>query len=137
MAQEKIETKTVKSSAVFSASPQKVYAALLDSKTHSKFTGAPAKISRKIGGKISVFGGRITGKNIKLSRGKLVVQDWRGKDWPRGNFSRAVFSLQRTTGGTKLILLQTGVPKSKYKAITRGWNTHYWIPMKKMFSESK
>ena len=40
---------------VFSATPQRIYHVLLDSKQFAAFTGAPAQISREAGGPVSMF----------------------------------------------------------------------------------
>lgn len=44
-----MKTKTIKQKAIFPASPEKVYKALMNSKEHSAFTGAEAKIKDKVG----------------------------------------------------------------------------------------
>src|SRR6266498_3601 len=51
-----MRTKTIRQSVTFNVVPHEVFEALMDSKKHAKFTGAPAKISRKIGGKFMAHG---------------------------------------------------------------------------------
>jgi len=41
-------------SVIIKATPREVYEALMDSRKHSRFTGAKASISRKVGGRCSV-----------------------------------------------------------------------------------
>ena len=65
------------------ADPQKLYAALMESQLHAKFTGAKAAISTRVGGTFSAGGGFIQGVNLELVPGKRIVQAWRGKNWPR------------------------------------------------------
>lgn len=36
---------------MFKATPHEVYEALMDSRTHGRLTGGPARISRKVGGR--------------------------------------------------------------------------------------
>ncbi|MGA2318205.1 MAG: hypothetical protein ABSG71_17760 [Thermodesulfobacteriota bacterium] len=48
-----MKTKTIRQSITFKASPHEVYDALMDSRKHAKFTGAKARISRKVGGKFT------------------------------------------------------------------------------------
>ncbi len=43
----------------FQATPAKLYELFMDSAKHSAATGMPAKVSRKVGGKWSAFGGMI------------------------------------------------------------------------------
>ena len=56
----------IRQSATFHAAPHAVYEALMDSRQHAKFTGSPARMSRKVGGAISAFGGYISGTNLEL-----------------------------------------------------------------------
>ena len=127
--------KTIRQEVTFGATPEQVYEALMNSKKHEKFTGAAAKISRKVGGNISAYDGYIAGKNVELVENKKIVLLWRGSDWPEGHYSKATFALKPVKGGTKLTFTQTGVPDEQYKAIKQGWIDFYWEPMKKMFDE--
>ena len=127
-----IKTKTIRQGPVFKASPHEVYETLMDSKKHAKFSGAAARISRKVGGSFSVYDGWATGKNLQLKKDKLIVQKWRGDDWPKGVYSTVKFMLQKSGKNTKMMFTQIGVPANKYKDISEGWKEHYWEPMKEM-----
>ena len=127
-----LKTKTISQIIIFRAAPNEVYAALMDSKKHSKFTGSRAKISGKVGGKIEAYDGYIQGKNISLEKNKRIVQSWRACNWPKGHYSTATFKLKRISSGTKLVFTQTGVPIEFYKPISDGWKEHYWEPIKKL-----
>ena len=122
--------KNIRQSVTIKATPHEVYEALMDSRKHSRFTGAKASISRKVGGKFSVYGKYIQGINLELVPAKRIVQAWRGSDWPRGQYSIATFSLRRIKGGTRLVFTQMGVPDREYKGISQGWRDYYWKPMK-------
>ncbi len=119
---------------LFQASPEDVFEALMDEKKHSKFTGSPAKISRKVGGSFSVFGDYATGKNLELVQGKKIVQEWRASDWEEGIHSIASFFISKAGNGAKLVFVQTGVPQDAVEEISAGWKEYYWEPMKKMLS---
>lgn len=43
-----------------------------------------AKISRDVSGAISLFDGSVTGMNLELEEGKLIVQKWRFGSRPDG-----------------------------------------------------
>jgi activator of HSP90 ATPase len=123
---------------IFTVEPHKVYEALMDSKKHSKFTGAKAVISREVGGKISAYEDYIDGWNVELVPDKKIVQKWRGSDWPENHYSTAVFELKKTeTGGTALTFVQTGVPMDQFQDISDGWVENYWDKMKNMFKETR
>ncbi len=114
----------------FKAKPQVIYRALMNAKRHAAFTGAPAKIDPKIGGKIAAWGDHIRGVNVELIKGKRIVQAWRTRHWPKGQYSIATFELRPAGGGTVLTFTQTGVPAKYARKINRGWKTHYWQLLK-------
>ena len=130
-----METKIVKQTATFKASPHEVYEALMDSKKHAKFTGDKATISRKIGGKFSTFDGYSEGINLELIPDNKIVQTWRASDWPEGHYSKVTFSFKEIPGGTRLTFTQTGVPAKQYDDISQGWRDYYWAPMKEMLEK--
>ncbi|NTV51583.1 MAG: hypothetical protein HGA76_01015 [Candidatus Firestonebacteria bacterium] len=115
----------------FAAAPRQVYTALMDSKAHAAFTGSAAKISPKVGGKISAWDGYISGKNLELVENKKIVQAWRTEDWPAGVISKVNFTLTKAGHGTKLTFVQTGLPENMFEDIKQGWIDYYWEPMKK------
>jgi len=130
-----MKTKTLRQSATFGATPHEVYEMLMDSRKHSKFTGGKASISRRIGGKFTVYGDYIQGINLELVPNKKIVQSWRGSDWPRGHYSRITFSLKKVKNGTRLNFRQSGLPEKFYKDISQGWRDFYWKPMKEMLEK--
>ena len=130
-----METKTVKQTVTFKANPHDVYEALMDSKKHAKFTGDKAIISRKVGGKFSVFDGYSEGTNIELIQDSKIVQTWRASDWPEGLYSRVTFSFKEIPIGTRLTFTQAGVPAAQYDDISQGWRDYYWAPMKGMLEK--
>ena len=130
-----MQTKNIRQTAMFKADPNLVYEALMDAKQHARFTGGKAMISRKVGGKFSVFDGYAEGVNLELVPGEKIVQTWRAADWPAGYYSKATFILKPAAGGTRLTLSQTGVPEDQYEDISRGWRDYYWAPMKEMLDK--
>jgi uncharacterized protein YndB with AHSA1/START domain len=129
-------TKEIKQQVVFNAPPARVFAALMDSKQHSRFTGAPAKISRKAGGRFTCYGGYITGINLEIKPPGLIVQAWHSQNWPKETWSVISLKLARSPGNkTKLSFLQTGVPADDYKEKNNGWRTHYWDRLKKYLEQ--
>jgi uncharacterized protein YndB with AHSA1/START domain len=61
-----MKIKDIQQKVTFKAAIHDVYEALMDSRKHARFTGAPARMSRKIGGTFSAYDGYITGVNIEL-----------------------------------------------------------------------
>jgi activator of HSP90 ATPase len=130
-----MKTKTIRQSVIFKASPHEVFEAIMDSSKHAKFTGAQVIMSRKVGGKFSVYDGDIEGTNLELVPDQKIVQSWRYSDWPEGQYSKVTFSLKEVAMGTRLIFTQTGVPDEHYEDIAQGWRDYYWEPMKEMFEK--
>ena len=107
----------------------------MDPKKHSEFTGSQVQISRKVGGKFSVYGGDIEGVNLELVPDQKIVQSWRYSDWLQDHYSTATFSLKKVEQGTRLTFTQTEVPDEHYKDIAQGWRDYYWAPMKEMLEK--
>jgi activator of HSP90 ATPase len=130
-------SKTIRQSVTIKASPHAVYEILMDAKLHSEFTGSEVKMSRRVGGKFSVYGGDISGENLELAPDQKIVQSWRYSDWPEGVYSTATFSLAPVDKGTRLTFTQSGVPDDKYEDIKQGWKDYYWDPIKAMLEEKE
>ena len=101
-----IKTKSIKQTLIIKASTHQIYEALIDSKKHSKFTGAAAKISKKVGGKFNAYDRYINGINLELTKDKKIVQSWRASDWPSNHYSTVIYLLKPMKSGTKLIFSQ-------------------------------
>jgi activator of HSP90 ATPase len=124
--------KNLKQSVSIKATPKEVYDAFMDSKMHSKFTRASSKLSKKVGGKFSVWNGYATGENLVLIPEKKIIQTWRASDWPSGHYSKISLALQKTSKGTKLNFEQKGIPPGFFFEIKQGWIDYYWKPLKEM-----
>jgi uncharacterized protein YndB with AHSA1/START domain len=124
-------TKTIRHNVTVGAPPRAVYAALIDEKRHAEFTGEPARISRKVGGPFTCYGGHLSGINLELVPARRIVQSWRARDWPAGVHSIVSFALSRRAGGrTRILFTHAGVPASEFRDINKGWRTFYWTPLK-------
>ena len=128
-------SKSIRQTVTFKASPHEVYEALMDEKKHATFTESDVKISRKVGGQFSVWGGEISGKNLELVPDKKIVQSWRYSDWEEGQYSTATFVLEEVEKGTRLTFTQIDVPDDQYEDIKQGWKDYYWKPMKAMLEK--
>ena len=129
--------KNIYQSAVINGAPKDVYAMLVDSKKHARFTGAPARIGRAEGSLFSAYGGHLVGRTIEALPAKRLVQAWRAVDWPAGAYSIATFEFAALPRGrTKLTFTQFGVPDANVKSIRNGWRTFYWKPLMAAFAHS-
>jgi activator of HSP90 ATPase len=115
-------------------SPQRIYEILLDSKQFATLTGSPAEIDPRAGGAFSAFGKLIEGRNIELVPNQRIVQAWRPAAWEPGLYSIVRFELKPHNSETTIILDHTGFPEGDFAHLEWGWNSHYWQPLKKVFS---
>ncbi len=121
---------------VKNATPEQVYDAYMNSRKHAQFTGDSASISPKVGGKISAGSGYISGKNVRLVKGRLIVQEWKTTEWPDGYPpSRLALSLKKTKEGTEIKMVHSKVPASQAKRYRSGWQEFYWRPLKEYFKK--
>lgn len=130
-----MKTKDIKQEVFINATPTDIYHAYMDSKIHTKFTGATATMGTKNGEEFSAFDGYATGKNLELKANKLIKQTWRASDWPENHYSTIEITLQPKEKGTLLKFNQTGVPEDNCDDISEGWYTYYWKPLQQMFDQ--
>ncbi|XP_007029028.2 PREDICTED: activator of 90 kDa heat shock protein ATPase homolog [Theobroma cacao] len=121
--------KTITMSEKFNCRAKDMYEILMDENRWKGFTQSNARISKDVGGQFSIFDGSVTGSNLELQEGKLIVQRWRFGSWPDGIDStvRLVFD-EPEPGVTIIKLTHTDVPEEdRYGNATvventeRGW----------------
>lgn len=123
---------TIRQTVALSAPPEVAYEALMDSKKHAAFTGSAAKISGSVGGRLTAGDGYIKGRNLVLTKGKRIVQEWSTTEWPRGYPpSRLEIRLSKAKGGTRLLMVHSKVPAEQRDYYAQGWKDFYWAPLKK------
>jgi activator of HSP90 ATPase len=127
----------------FSAEPNRIYAALLDTKQFDEMTrlipsmqtaklgNSPTEISRELGGPFTLFRGHIIGRHLELVPNQRIVQAWRVVDWDPGVYSIVKFELNPQGSGTRLVFDHTGFPVGLAKHLADGWKEHYWEPLQK------
>ncbi len=132
-----MKTTTIQQTVVIpAATPEEVYDALMDSKTHTALTGSSAQISARIGGKFTAWDGYISGRNLQLERGRRIVQEWMTTEWPKNAPpSRLTISLRPIKQGTEILLLQEDVPAKDSATYDQGWHDYYWKPMVRFFQK--
>jgi len=128
--------KTLKQKVIISAEPDELYEAFIDGKKHSEFTGAKATSDPKIGGKFTAWDGYIFGKHLELEKGKKIVQEWATTEWPKG-YPPSIFELKfkKVQGGTEIEMIHSKVPEEQADDYNKGWEDHYWIPLKEYFKK--
>ncbi|CAA0837486.1 Aha1 domain-containing protein [Striga hermonthica] len=121
--------KTITMSEKFSCRARDLFEILMDENRWKGFTQSNARISKEVGGEFSIFDGSVTGKNLELQEGKLIVQQWRFGSWPDGIVSTVRLSFDEPESGVTIVkLTHTDVPEEdRYGNATvventeRGW----------------
>ena len=113
----------------FNASTSRLFNMYMDSRQHSAATCAKAVVSRKVGGKLSAFGGTITGKMLAIVPNRMVVQAWRAKHWKKTDLdSILVLKFSKIKDGTQVDLVHVNVPEHDHDGVRQGWEKYYWKP---------
>lgn len=124
--------KTIVQKVVFkNTTPGKLYNFYMNAKQHSLITGAPAKISNKVGAAFSAHGSYIAGKNLYLIKDELIVQTWRAESWSKNDpDSIFIIGLEKKGNDAVLNAVHANVPDNAEASLRKGWLDHYWNPMK-------
>jgi uncharacterized protein YndB with AHSA1/START domain len=130
-----MKTRTIRQLVWIRAPPNAVYDALMTTRGYTDFTGAPARISGRVGGRFVAWDGYIHGTDLELVRGRTIVQTWRATEasWPPDHDSKVRYALTAFRGGTRIRFTHSGVPVEHAGHLAKGWKEHYWVPMKEYF----
>ncbi len=116
------------------ALPKDVFDAWITAKSHAAMTGSPATSEKKKGGAFTAWDGYISGTHLELVPEKRILQSWRTTEFPAGApDSRLEVRLARAAKGTRLTILQSGIPDGQSEQYEAGWQTHYFDPMTRFF----
>ncbi|KKU96041.1 MAG: Activator of Hsp90 ATPase 1 family protein [Candidatus Gottesmanbacteria bacterium GW2011_GWA1_48_13] len=118
----------IRQSYVIHSAASKVWDALTNSATITKWGAGPVKMDAKVGTKFKLWGGDIWGKNLKIAPKKQLVQEWYDKRWKKP--SQVTISLSEEHGITYLDMLQENVPDGDRDKINKGWKDFYFGPLK-------
>ncbi|GAU31504.1 hypothetical protein TSUD_332790 [Trifolium subterraneum] len=113
----------------FNCRAKDLFEILMDENRWKGFTQSNARISKEVGGEFSIFDGSVTGSNLELQEGKLIVQRWRFGSWNDGDQSQVRLVFEEPEPGVTVVkLTHTDVPEEdRYGNATvventeRGW----------------
>ncbi|KAK9290924.1 hypothetical protein L1049_009103 [Liquidambar formosana] len=121
--------KTITLTEKFSCRAKDLFEIMMDENRWKGFTQSNARISKEVGGEFTIFDGSVTGRNVELQEGKLIVQKWRFGNWADGLFSMVRITFDEPEPGVTIVkMTQTDVPEEdRYGNATvventeRGW----------------
>jgi activator of HSP90 ATPase len=131
-------TRPIQQSVRFSCSPEALFEMYMDSAEHTASTGQRARISRRAGGRFTVFGGMLQGRNLLVVPNRMVVQAWRSTNFKRTDSdSILVLEFRKVPGGSQIDLVHVNVPPQDHKGVSQGWPQYYWKPWKAYLAAQK
>jgi len=96
-------------------------------------TGGEADCSDQEGAGFTAWDGYITGKNLKLTPHRKIVQRWRTAEFKNHDEdSEITVELEGTNEGCTLILTHRNIPEGQ-PDYQQGWIDNYFVPMKAYF----
>ncbi len=126
--------KTFKQRYKIKASKRKVWNALVNPKIIDKWGGGPSKMNDEVGFRFSLWKGTIFGKNVRVNKNNLLVQEWFGGKWDEP--SVVTFKLSEKDGFTLLNLTHENVPNSEERELKKGWKVFYLNPLIKLVEKN-
>jgi activator of HSP90 ATPase len=127
---------SLKLTADFPVSAQRLYTAWLDSKEHAAFTSSPAKIDKNVGGSFTAWDGYISGTNLELEPGRRIIQAWRTTEFPESSpDSRLELLFEPIEGGARLSMVHSAIPQGQSEEYKQGWEDYYFKPMQEYFQK--
>jgi uncharacterized protein YndB with AHSA1/START domain len=128
-----VKTRTIRQTVLLPAAPDAVYRALASSKEHSAFTGSKAKIPKRTGGRMTAYGGYISGKVLGLWPAMGLLQTWRTTEWPKSAPDSRLEIRLAPAGkkGTRLTMIHSQVPAAQAARYASGWRAFYWVPLRR------
>ena len=118
------------------ASPDQIYSAWVDGAGHAAMTGAGASSDPREGGQFTAWDGYITGHHVTLEPGRRLVQRWHTASFPPGAPSSLVdLRFEAVPEGTAITLRHTEIPAGQGPDYDRGWEKHYFAPMRAHFGQ--
>ena len=117
--------------------PETLYAIYMDSKKHGLAIGSVVSIKNKVGGKFTSWDGYITGINLHLVSGRMIVQTWRSTEFKKEE-TDSVLTLNFLKKGNDAVIemVHANVPEH-YKQVKEGWHQYYWKPWKAYLKKIK
>jgi len=115
--------------------PQTLYDLYMNAEKHSHIIGGPVKITTKEGDPFSAHNDYITGKNLRLVNGKMIVQTWRAQNWNADDpDSILILTFEPNGNDVRMKMVHANLPEAHAASTDKGWYDHYWNPWKQFLA---
>lgn len=131
-----VATGSLSLSHTFQASVQDLWDLFTNARKVEHFTQSKVLMEAKEGGLFQLYDGVITGCFLELKPNTEMRFAWRLKDWKTGLNSQVSIKFVKSSAGTKLELVQTGVPADEIERTRIGWTKYYFERWKGIFGYS-
>ncbi len=114
------------------ASPDVVFAALVDAKHILRWCGQEGRVSSSVGGKFDMFDGWVKGIVLAYEPGKRLSYTWLPGEWPENaEASLVTYRFTKAGSNTRVSLRHSKLPNAhEAKNHKRGWKEFVFDPLK-------
>jgi len=118
------------------ASPDKVFDALTKAAIIEEWCDGGGSIDLKKDGKVSLFGGWVTGKVVEYNkRSRALTFTWKPSEWDKKTLpSLVIYNLKEHPAGTEVLLEHSGFPnQEEADKHLDGWTDYVFEPLNDYF----
>jgi activator of HSP90 ATPase len=113
------------------AEPKDIYNALTNKKMLEIWTGENAVMEPEANTDFSLWGGSISGINLKFEENRKMVQQWFFGEQKEPSIVTIV--LHPDKKGTSVELRHTNIPDEAFENISDGWDEDYFGALRELF----
>lgn len=123
--------KEIKKYYTLNADPKDVYNALVNKNMLEIWTGEEVEMEAVPETNFSLWGGSITGKNLRFEENRLIVQQWYFDEASENSI--VTIKIHPHKKGTSVELLHTNIPDEAFENISEGWDEDYFGALNELF----
>lgn len=123
--------KEIKKYYTLNADPKDVYNALVNKNMLEIWTGEEVEMEAVPETNFSLWGGSITGKNLRFEENRLIVQQWYFDEASENSI--VTIKIHPHKKGTSVELHHTNIPDEAFENISEGWDEDYFGALNELF----
>lgn len=110
----------------FSTSTKELFGLFTDPQRLSMLTCSKVVIEPKVGGKIEMFNGAVSGEVKEIEDGKKIVQSWRFNSWAPEQLSTVTMTFnEKSSSAVEFVLEHKNVPNADLERAKAGWKENF------------